>query len=308
MRLIFLGSPGFAAPSLERLLAAGHAVPLVVTQPDRAAGRGKALRAPEVKRIAAAHGLDVVQPETLTDPEAVRRLAAVEPDALVVVAFGQYLPRGVRELGRFGCVNLHASLLPRYRGAAPIAWALINGERETGVSVMRVNARMDAGPVLLQRATAIAAEEDAGGLAARLSALGADALVDALERLETGRAIWAPQDERRATWAPKLRDEDCHLGLDAGPPALVNRVRGLAPAPGAYLRLRDGRRLRVLQAAVAEGTAAPGVVAGVEPDGLVLGAGRGALALLEVQPEGRRRMTGAEFARGLRLRPGDQLV
>jgi methionyl-tRNA formyltransferase len=308
MRIVFMGSPGFAVPSLERLLSEGHGVPLVVTQPDRSAGRGGALRAPAVKVTAQARGLCVAQPERLADPSAIATVTAARPDAVVVVAFGQFVPRAIRDLPPLGCLNIHASLLPRYRGAAPIAWAIITGERQTGVSLMRVEAGMDTGPVLLQRACAIEPEDDAGSLEARLALLGADVLAEGLRMLAAGQAAWTPQDERLATSAPKLRDEHCRLALCGDPVPLVNRVRGLAPAPGAYLLLTDGRRLKVSWAAVRSAAGAAGVVLAVEAEALVLGTGPAGVALVDVQPEGKRRMTGAEFARGLRLRPGDRLA
>jgi methionyl-tRNA formyltransferase len=308
MRIVFMGSPAFAVPCLERVLAEGHGVPLVVTQPDRAAGRGQAVRPPAVKRAALAHGLSILQPETLKDAAAAAAVAAARPDVVVVVAFGQFVPRPVRELAPLGSVNVHASLLPKYRGAAPIAWALIQGERETGVSLMRLEAQMDGGPVLLQRATPIAPEDDAGTLEVRLAALGAEALAEGLRRLADGQARWTPQDAGQVTWAPKIRGEDCRVTLNGNPGSLANRIRGLSPAPGAYLLLGDGRRLKLFRAEPAPGEAAPGQVLRIEADRLVVGTGAGALGLIDVQPEGKRRMTGAEFARGLRLRPGESRV
>ena len=308
MRVVFMGSPAFAVPSLERLLAEGHEVPLVVTQPDRAAGRRQALRPPAVKLTALGHGLAVLQPESLKEADARSAIASLAPQVIVVVAFGQFLPRSVRELPPLGCVNVHASLLPKYRGAAPIAHALLAGEAETGVSVMRVEARMDAGPVLLQKRCPVLSEDDAAALEARLAPLGADALAEGLRRLADGSAVWTPQDDAQATSAPKLTDADCRLGLLEGAVALVNRVRALAPAPGAYVLLRDGRRLRILRAAAGLEGATAGTVIRVEEEGVLIGTGKGALMLQEVQPEGKRRMSGAEFARGRRLQPGEPLV
>jgi methionyl-tRNA formyltransferase len=307
MRVAFMGSPDFAVPSLEGLLAAGHRVPLVVTQPDRPAGRGQALSAPPVKRAAIRHGVPLLQPARLGEPEVGAALRAAAPDLIVVVAFGQYLPRSVRDLPPLGAVNVHASLLPRHRGAAPINWAIIRGEAETGVSIMRVEAAMDAGPILLQARCAILPEDDAGALHDRLAALGAQALTEALARIGRGEAVWRPQDPARATVAPKIGDRDCRLDLAEGARALVDRIRGLAPAPGAYLGGATGRRLKVVRAAVAAGAGPAGIILRLEEPGLVVGTGAadgGALALLEVQPEGKRRMSGAEYARGKRLAPG----
>jgi methionyl-tRNA formyltransferase len=303
LRVVFMGSPAFAVPTLRQVLADGHTVALVVTQPDRPAGRGYALRPPPVKVLAGEHGLPVLQPEGLKDGDALRALAAARPEAIVVVAFGQFLPRAVRELPPLGCVNVHASLLPKYRGAAPINWALIRGETETGISLMRVEAAMDAGPVLLQRRLPIAPGEDAGSLHDRLAEEGARALAEGLELLAGGRAVWRPQDEGLATRAPKIADADCRLGLPADPAAFVNRVRGLAPSPGAYLALRD-QRLKVLRAVVGAGSAPAGTVLEIVEGAVVIGTGAGAVALLEVQPEGKRRMSGAAFGRGRHLTPG----
>lgn len=303
-----MGSPTFAVPSLERLLADGHQVDLVVTQPDRPAGRGQALRPPPVKATALHHALPTLQPERLGDPAALARLRAAAPEVIVVVAFGQYLPRPIRELPPLGCVNVHASLLPRLRGAAPIARALMEGETETGVTIMRVEGRMDAGPILLQRRCPIQLDDDAGQLHDRLAAIGAEALSEALRLLVAGRAAWTPQDEARATAAPKLTDADCRLGLTTPPRRLVDQVRGLSPAPGAYLVLDGGQRVKILRAAVRDGSGLPGRILAVEDEGLVLATAGGAVALLSVQPEGKRRMSGAEYARGRRLRVGDACV
>ncbi len=305
MRIVFMGSPAFAVPALERLVADAHVVPVVVTQPDRPAGRGQGLRPPAVKEAARCLGIPVLQPERITDAQA--ELAAAGPELAVVVAFGQYLPQAVRLLAPMGCINVHASLLPKYRGAAPIARALMAGEAETGVSIMQVERTMDAGPILLQRRTPIGAAEDLGTLTARLAALGADALSEAVRLIAAGRAVWTPQDDAGATDAPKLTDADCRLVLAGDPIALANRTRGLAPEPGAYLVV-GGRRVRLLAAEPRTGTGAAGEVLGVEDKALVMGTGAGALALLLVQPEGKRRMTGAEFARGRRLTRGDTLV
>lgn len=307
LRVIFMGSPAFAVPSLEWLLADGHAIPLVVTQPDRPAGRGQSLRPPAVKLAAERHGLPVLQPEKLSQPDVLASLATAKPDVIAVAAFGQFLPRAVRDLPPLGCVNVHASLLPKYRGGAPIAWALIRGDTETGVTIMRITEGMDAGPMLLQRVIPIAPEDDAGTLHDRLADLGASALSDALAMLARGEAAWAAQDDTQATLAPKLRDEDCRLDLAGDPAAMVNRVRGLTPAPGAYL-LWGGQRLKVSRAQVRSDSGPSGMILRIDSQAIVCGTGAGSVALLEVQPEGKRRMTGAEFGRGQRLQVGGRLA
>ena len=304
MRIVFMGSPDFAVPSLDRVVADGHAVALVVTQPDRPAGRGRDLRSPAVKRAAERHGLPLAQPERLGDPHVLTSLQAAHPDVVVVVAFGQFLPRAVRELPPLGCINVHASLLPKFRGAAPIHRAVMAGETETGVTIMRVEGQMDAGPILLQRPCPILSGDDAGSLHDRLAVLGAAALGDALEILAAGDGHWIPQDAARVSLAPKLGDADCRVELAGDPVSLVNRIRGLSPAPGAYLTLTDGHRLRLLKAEARQASGPPGVILAIEDTAVVVGTGGGAVAVLDVQPAGKRRMTGAEFARGRHLRMG----
>jgi methionyl-tRNA formyltransferase len=304
MRIVFMGSPDFAVLSLERLVADGHTVPLVVTQPDRPAGRGRDLRSPPVKRAAERHGLPLAQPERVGDPQLLASLREMRPDLVVVVAFGQFLPRAVREVPPLGCINVHASLLPKFRGAAPIHRALMAGETETGVTVMRVEGQMDAGPILLQRTCPIRAEDDAGSLHDRLAVLGAAALADAARILAGGEGRWVPQDPAKVSLAPKLGDADCRVEMAGDPVSLVNRIRGLSPVPGAYLTLADGQRLRLLKAEVREGSGPPGTILAVEQAPVVVATGGGAIGLLEVQPAGKRRMAAAEFARGRRLRVG----
>jgi methionyl-tRNA formyltransferase len=304
MRLIFMGSPDFAVPSLDRLVTDGHTVGLVATQPDRPAGRGRDLRPLPVKLAAERHGLTLVQPERGSDPRFLAAVREARPEIAVVVAFGQFLPRAIRELPPLGCINVHASLLPKYRGAAPIHRAVMAGDDETGVTIMRVEGRMDAGPILLQRPCPILPADDTGILHDRLAALGADALSDALRILSAGSGTWIPQDETQVSLAPKLGDADCRLEFAGPAAALVNRIRGLSPTPGAYLTMPDGKRLRVLRAEARTASAPPGVILGVEQTAVVVGTGDGTVALLEVQPEGKRRMTGADFARGQRLQAG----
>ena len=304
MRIIFTGSPDFAVPSLDRLVADGHTVALVVTQPDRPAGRGRDLRSPAVKRAAERHGLPLAQPERVGDPAVLALLREARPEVVVVVAFGQFLPRDLRELPPLGCINVHASLLPKFRGAAPIHRAVMAGETETGVTIMRVEGQMDAGPILLQRASPILPEDDAGNLHGRLAMLGAAALADALRILAAGDAHWTPQDASRVSLAPKLGDADCRVEIAGDPLRLVNHIRGLSPTPGAYLILADGHRLRLLKAEAREASGPTGVIVAIEEASVVVGTGRGAVALRNVQPEGKRRMSAAEFARGRRLRVG----
>jgi methionyl-tRNA formyltransferase len=306
MRLIFLGTPAFAAPSLRRLLEVGHEVAAVVTQPDRPAGRGKHLRQPAVKRIAEEAGLPVNQPVEIHHPQVVRDLRRMKPEVLVVVAFGRILPRAILEIPPQGCLNVHASLLPKYRGAAPIPWTLIRGETVTGVSIMEIVEALDAGPILLQVKTPIAPEDNAGILHDRLAALGADALVEVLRALERGEGAKTPQNEAEATYAPKLPPDIGCLEWSQSAGDLWNLVRGLAPQPGAYTFF-GGRLVRVLGAQPLpgdHGRAAGSVVAVLKGAGIQVATGQGTLVLTTLQPEGKRIMTAEEFCRGYRTEAG----
>jgi len=308
MRVVFLGSGRFAIPSLEALLAAGHDVAAVVTQPDREKGRGRELSPPPLKPAAAARGLKVLQPRRVREPEAVAALQALAPEAQVVVAYGQILPRAVIDLAPRGTINVHASLLPRYRGAAPVQWAIVNGEKETGVTTMLIDEGLDTGPVLLSRAMPIGEEETAGELETRLARLGGELLVETLEELQAGRLVPRPQDAARASLAPIIKKEDGVIDWSRPAEALARRVRGFHPWPGAYTSVR-GRGLRVVRArAEGGGEGAPGTLLRIDREGLVVTAGEGsALRLFEVQPESRRAMPAAAFAAGARLTVGERM-
>jgi methionyl-tRNA formyltransferase len=302
MRVLFCGTPTFALPTLEGLLER-HPVVAVVTQPDRQAGRGQHLRPSPVKRLAERRGLPVLQPERLKDAGWAERLAAFAPDVAVVVAFGQILPPAVLAVAARGAINVHASLLPRYRGAAPIAWAVIRGERETGITTFQMDAGMDTGPILLQRAVPIGTDETAGELAARLAELGRAVLLETLADL--GAITPVPQDEARASYAPRLRKSDAALDWRQSAAALVARVRGLNPWPGAATQSPVGR-LVIWRARVVPGSAAPGVLVATA-GALAIGTGDGLLEPLEVQPENRKAMAWDAFLRGARLAAGTTL-
>lgn len=304
MRVLFYGTPEFALPTLEALLR-HHTVVAVVTQPDRPAGRGRRLTPPPVKVRALAAGLPVLQPARLRDPGWDVRLRAFAPDVAVVVAFGQILPRAVLEVPARGSINVHASLLPRYRGAAPIAWAIIRGERETGVTTFLMDEGLDTGPILLQRATPIHPEETAGELAARLAVLGAELLLETLARLDT--LVPRPQDPAAATLAPRLTREDGALDWRRPAVELVNRVRGCNPWPGAFTAAPGGRLLLWRARALAGPAEAPPGTLVARAGELVVTAGEGAVLPLEVQPENRRVMTWGEYLRGARLGAGARL-
>jgi methionyl-tRNA formyltransferase len=299
MRVLFYGTPAFALPTLRALLSR-HRVVAVVTQPDRPAGRGQRSQASPVKTVATEHGAPVLQPTRLRDPGWAQRLAEHGADVAVVVAFGQLLPRAVLDVPARGSINVHASLLPRYRGAAPIAWAIIRGERETGVTTFQMDAGMDTGPLLLQRATVIGAEETAGEVAERLAVLGADLLLETLDRLDT----LAPraQDSPAATFAPRLRKDDGVLDWTESAVALAARVRGLNPWPGA-MTSGPGGRLLIWRARAIVGQGPPGVLTAIDGR-LAVGTGAGLLEPLEVQPENRRAMDWAAYLRGARVGAG----
>jgi methionyl-tRNA formyltransferase len=299
MRVLFYGTPAFALPTFHALLSHHH-VAAAVTQPDRPPGRGQRSHASPVKALALKRGIPVLQPVRLRDPGWPERLAEHAADVAVVVAFGQILPRPVLDVPPRGSINVHASLLPRYRGAAPIAWAIIRGERETGVTTFQMDAGMDTGPLLLQRLTAIGVEETAGELAERLAVLGAEVLLETLERLDT--LVPRPQASEAATLAPRLRKEDGLLDWTEPAAALAARVRGLNPWPGAYT-VAPGGRLLIWRARAIAGHGEPGVLTPVQ-ERLAVGTGDGLLEPIEVQPENRRAMDWDAYLRGARLGPG----
>lgn len=305
-QVVFFGTPEFAVPSLRALHESGYAVTLVVTQPDRPAGRGRTLTPPPVKAAASALGLPVFQPNSLKTPEALERLAAATPDLIVVVAYGKILPRAVLDLPRAGCVNVHASLLPRYRGAAPIQWAILNGDQETGISIMLMTEELDAGPVLLARRVPIGPEETYGELEARLALVGAECLIEALAGWRAGALHPQPQDPAQVSFAPMIRKEHGRIWWTAPAQQICRQVRAFQPWPGAYFFWR-GRLIKVQRARALDGTGSgqiPGTVLAAD-DRLIVQTGEGAVELLELQPEGRRRMTAKEFLAGHKLHPGE---
>ncbi len=302
MKVLFYGTPEFALPALEALLR-HHEVVAVVTQPDRPAGRGQRLSRSPVKVRAQQAGLPVLQPERLRDSEWPERLHTFAAEVAAVVAFGQLLPRAVLEVPTRGSINLHASLLPRYRGAAPIAWALIRGETETGLTTFLMDEGMDTGPILLQQWVPILPEETAGELAGRLSRLGADLLLKTLADLDQLSPV--PQLHEDATLAPRLKREDGRLDWSESAPSLVNRIRGCNPWPGAASESPSGRLLIWRASALAEPAGEPpGTLVRARGATLAIAAGDGLLLPREVQPENRRAMSWEEFLRGARLTAG----
>lgn len=301
MRVLFYGTPEFALPTLEALLR-HHEVVAVVTQPDRPAHRGRRLTPPPVKVRALAADLPVLQPPRLRDPEWPDRLRAIGADLAVVVAFGQILPRAVLDAPARGSINVHASLLPRYRGAAPIAWAIIRGEALTGVTTFQMDEGMDTGATLLSVSTPIGPQETAGELAARLSVLGAEVLVETLARLDALRPV--PQRSEEATLAPRLKKTDGHLRWDRAARELVNLVRGCNPWPGASTTSGAGGLIIWHARAVGSGPLGPPGTLVAHGGDLVITTGDGGLLPLEVQPQNRRRIAWADYLRGARLASG----
>jgi methionyl-tRNA formyltransferase len=301
MRLVFLGTPEFAVPTVEALERAGHQILAVVAQPDRPAGRGQALKAPATKVWASVHGVPVLQPEKVRDGVLAAALGALRPDLLVVTAYGRILGRDLLTLAPLGAVNVHASLLPRWRGAAPIQWAVASGDRETGVTIMQMDEGLDTGDMLLVRTVDIGAEETAEALAPRLAALGGEAIVEALPLLAAGGLVPVKQAAAEVTLAPILEKATGRLDFTRPAAELACRVRGFTPWPGTFTSA-GGKVLKVHRAAARDGQAGDGApgAARVVGGALRVACGGGtALELLEVQPEGKKRMAARDFVNGL---------
>lgn len=300
MRIVFMGTPEFAVPSLKALVGAGHEICGVFTQPDKPKNRGMKLQAPPVKEYALSIGLPVFQPAKVRDGEALGILQALNPDLIAVAAYGKILPVDILALPRLGCVNVHSSLLPKYRGAAPINWAILNGEDETGVTIMYMAEGMDTGDILAQAKTPIGLNENAAQLFVRLADIGAGLLVETAAALEAGKVNPVPQDSTRASYAPMLSKEQSPLDWTRSARQLHDQVRGLYPWPSASMVL-DGIRCKVLQTALAgeSGGKAPGAVLQADKKGLRVACGDGqALDILELQPDGKKAMASPAFLLG----------
>ena len=304
MKIVFMGTTDFAVPSLERLIADGHEVVAVFCQPDKPQGRHFVLTPPPVKVLAQANGIAVYQPDSLKTPEAQAVLEQLLPELIVVAAYGKILPKAVLEIPSRGCINVHGSLLPKYRGAAPIQWAVINNELKTGVTIMQMAEGLDTGNMLLKKETLIGADETAGALFDRIAVLGAQALSEAIAKLDTITPV--PQDDTQASWASPLKKTDGAIDWHTDASAVYARIRGVTPWPGAYT-LFNGKRLKILSAQIFE-TKSDSISesAGDLLDSirLIVGCQTGALELLEVQLEGAKRISGSDFIRGQRLKLG----
>ncbi|HNQ56399.1 MAG: methionyl-tRNA formyltransferase [Burkholderiales bacterium] len=307
MRVVFAGTPEFAAQALAAILADGNEVVLVLTQPDRPAGRGMSLQASPVKQLALQHGLPVHQPSSLKSEEACQPIIEARPDVMVVAAYGLILPQAALDIPRLGCLNIHASLLPRWRGAAPIQRAILAGDAKTGVTIMRMEAGLDSGPMLLKESLPIADTETAGTLHDKLAALGARLIVEALPKLERGELPGDIQPEEGVTYAAKL--EKAEAALDWRRPALLldRAVRAFNPFPGATAQM-DGQIIKIWRAAAVPGTGEPGTVLAAGADGIVVACGEGALCLTELQKAGGKRLPAADFLRGFALKPGQRFA
>jgi len=308
MRIVFMGTPDFAVPSLEALLKSDDTVVGIVTQPDRPKGRGQVMAVSPIKQVALREAIPILQPTKMKDPEFLAALAEWRPDLIAVTAFGRILPPAILSLPPKGCVNVHGSLLPKYRGAGPIQWALINGETETGITTMLMDEGMDTGAMLMKEAIAIAPDDTAGSLSRKLGALGGRLLIETLNRLKSGQLVPQAQDHALASMAPLLKKEDGVIEWTLSATAIANRVRGLTPWPGAYTFLGNDRwTLYGADPLSEQTTASPGCVTTVTKDAIHVATGSGTLAVKELQPANSRRMTVAQYLAGHSLQPGLQL-
>ena len=308
MRIVFMGTPDFAVPSLEALLKSEHQVVGVVTQPDRPKGRGQEVVFSPVKVVCQRKGIPVLQPLKMKDPAFLDALRRWTPDVIAVTAYGRILPPAILTLPPRGCINVHGSLLPKYRGAGPIQWAVIRGEQQTGITTMFMAEGMDTGDMLLQETVEIRADDTAGTLAPRLAEVGGRLLVETLRRLEAGTLTPQPQDDAQATMAPLLKKEDGVVDWTLPAAEIANRVRGLSPWPGAYTYV-NGERWVLWRVAVGEEVSgsAPGTVTKVSKDRVEVATGEGTIQLIDIQPSNSRRMTMAQYLAGHRLAEGLKL-
>jgi methionyl-tRNA formyltransferase len=306
-RIIFMGTPDFACPALQTLLDRGEDVVAVFTQPDRPKGRGQKLQSPPVKELAQAHAIPVYQPPKIRVSEVIEQIRALQPDLIVVVAFGQILPKALLEIPFHGCVNVHASLLPRYRGAAPLNWCMVNGEDETGVTTMLMDVGLDTGPMLLKKATPIDPDENIVALHDRMSVLGAELLGETLDGLKAGSIIPEQQDDSLSCYAPLLKKEHGQIDWHKSAREIHNQIRSLSVWPGAVAWL-DNAPLKLYRTAVRQGEGVAGSVLAAGRDGIEVACGQGSLLIMELQAAGSRKMEAASFVAGHPLPVGTLLT
>ena len=303
MRLLFMGTGEFGVPTLRALQRSRHEVIGIVTQPDRPKGRGRSVQVSSIKQIATEAGLPVYQPEKVRSDSFVGQVRDLAPDAFVVVAFGQIIPKVLLDVPRLGSVNVHASLLPKYRGAAPVHYALFRGEEITGVTTMLMDPGLDTGPMLLQESLEILPDDNTGTLEARLSEIGAYLLLRTLDALEHEDLVPQPQDDSQATYAPSIQRDDCRINWNAPAVDIANRVRGCAPKPGAFTSF-EGTSVKIWACTPAPGEGRPGEVLSLDAEGIRVASGGGVVRISEVQPECRKRMRAVDYARGAHVHPG----
>ncbi|MEE3449741.1 MAG: methionyl-tRNA formyltransferase [Acutalibacteraceae bacterium] len=305
MNIVFMGTPDFAAVSLERLISDGRFnISAVYTQPDKPAGRKKILTPPDVKVLAQKHGLNVHQPNTLKTEDVINELRALKPDVIAVIAYGKILPKAVLDIPKYGCINIHGSLLPKYRGAAPIQRAVIDGEKVTGVTSMLLDEGVDTGDMLFKEETQIMPNETAGELFERLALMGADLLIKTLEALQTGEIERTPQEHSNASYAAMLSKDEIIIDWNMPAQAVHDKVRGMNPWPVAAA-LYGGKKIKIYKTLLVDKKGKPGEVLSVKP--AVVACGSGAVQLIEVQPESKNKMSGEDFFRGQRMTVGDIL-
>ncbi|WP_223066472.1 methionyl-tRNA formyltransferase [Paenibacillus caui] len=311
MNIVFMGTPQFAVPSLEMLIEEGYRVAGVVTQPDRPQGRKKILTPTPVKEAALKHGIPVLQPQRMRAPEAVAEVVALKPDLIVTAAYGQILPKAVLELPKFGCLNVHGSLLPKYRGGAPIQRAIINGEKDTGITLMYMAEGLDTGDMIAKTVVPIEADDTSGSVFEKLSVAGAQLLREQLPLILEGRADRIPQNDAESTYAPNLSRDDEKIDWSADSESIRNRVRGLLPFAGGFT-LWNGAVFKVWEVKKCEPSGkrdgqAPGTVVGLSDKGIEVQTGDGSVLLTRIQPAGKKAMDASEFLRGGQMKPGEVL-
>lgn len=308
MKVIFMGTPEFSVGTLEALVHAGHEVILAVTQPDRPRGRGKEVQFSPVKEAALAHGIPVFQPDKIKKPECIEELRKYEADVMVVIAFGQILPKEILDMTRYGCINVHASLLPKYRGAAPIQWAIIHGEKVSGVTTMRMDEGLDTGDMIEKTEIALDDKETGGSLHDKLAAAGAELLVKTLKKIEDGTAVYTSQGESPTAYAGMLDKKLGNIDWSTSAKDIERLIRGLNPWPSAYTMWK-GKVMKLWEAEVVRGDLGlePGRIAEVNKEAFTVQTGKGLLRVLTLQLPGKKRMDAAAFLRGYQLEEGDRL-